>query len=158
MVGLFVAAMAAVFFLPFLTVVDGGESPAVAPHGAAAVLPFGVGVALFDSNSILRGCYIWCCGVDASKRKAGDSQCCWQYVFFHRSNTLIRAGRNLINFNNTTINSGKLSDSIRLPQKPKLLRNSEPESAIQTSRSHPIYHRSLKNRKTDLPLIVRLTL
>lgn len=52
------AAMAAVFLLPFLTVVDRGESPAVAPHGAAAVLPFGVGVALFGSNSILRGCYI----------------------------------------------------------------------------------------------------
>ena len=58
MVGLLMAAMAAVFLLPFLPVVDGGESPAVAPHGAAAVLPFGVGVALFGSNSILRGSYI----------------------------------------------------------------------------------------------------
>lgn len=54
MIGLFVAAMAAIFHLPFLTAGDGGESPAVAAHAAPAVLPLGVGVAQFCANFFLR--------------------------------------------------------------------------------------------------------
>lgn len=67
------AAMAAVFLLPFLTVGNGGESPAVAPHGAAAVLPFGVGVALFGSDFFLSGFCCRCGGTDTSKRETCNS-------------------------------------------------------------------------------------